>query len=138
MALAMAGLMLGGCGNSTVVGAGMRPGAERQVAASSQLPSAARQPQYDAAVVPVDETRDGPKIGSLVAGKGGQKAQLEALAKVAAKRDAEAREAREARDREQREAEAKRPKKTKAVETAAAKTPAAKTAEPAAPPACLR
>src|ERR1700675_785623 len=91
--------LLGGCGwfdSSTPANTvKVRPGAERQVAASSSLPPASAGRPYDAAVVPVDETRNGPKIGSIVSDKGGQKAQLEAAAKEAAERDKQAREARE-------------------------------------------
>jgi hypothetical protein len=73
----------------------VRPGAERQVAPSNALQSAGAGRQYDAAVTPVDETRTGPKIGSIVPDKGGQKAQLDAAAKEAAERDKQAREERE-------------------------------------------
>src|SRR5262245_19216904 len=69
--------------NSVKVG----PGAERQVAARNALPSASSGRQYDQAIAPVDETRNGPQIGSVVPEKGGQKAQLEAAAKEAAERD---------------------------------------------------
>src|SRR5437660_4105668 len=72
-----------------------RPGAERQVAPGNVLQSAGTGRQYDAAVTPVDETRSGPKIGSIIPDKGGQKAQLDAAAKEAAERDKQAREERE-------------------------------------------
>ena len=72
-----------------------RPGAERQVAPSNALQSAGTGRQYDAAVTPVDESRSGPKIGSIIPDKGGQKAQLDAAAKEAAERDKQAREERE-------------------------------------------
>jgi hypothetical protein len=72
-----------------------RPGAERQIAPSNALQSAGTGRQYDAAVTPVDETRSGPKIGSIIPDKGGQKAQLDAAAKEAAERDKAAREERE-------------------------------------------
>jgi hypothetical protein len=86
-----------------------RPGAERQVAPSNVLQSAGTGRQYDAAVTPVDETRSGPKIGSIIPDKGGQKAQLDAAAKEAAERDKQAREEREkaaadAADRKAKEA----------------------------------
>lgn len=91
---------LGGCdwlfGSSTPANtAKVRPGAERQVPASNSLPAASSGRQYDTAVTPVDESRSGPKIGSIVPDKGGQKAQIEAAAKEAAERDKQAREARE-------------------------------------------
>ncbi len=56
-----------------------RPGADRQVAASTALPSANTGRQYESGVAPVDETRTGPQVGSIVAGRGGQKAQREAV-----------------------------------------------------------
>src|SRR5229473_6598649 len=78
--------LLSGCdwlfGSSTPSNtAKVRPGAERQVPASNSLPPAGSGRQYDAAVTPLDETRTGPKIGSIVPDKGGQKAQLDATAK---------------------------------------------------------
>ncbi|MBS0539800.1 MAG: hypothetical protein JSR47_13635, partial [Proteobacteria bacterium] len=78
-------------GNTPVSSKQVRPGADRAVITNG-LPAASAGRQYDAAIAPVDETRTGPQIGSIVAGKGGQKAQQEALAKESAKRDAEARE----------------------------------------------
>jgi hypothetical protein len=91
---------LGGCdwlfGSSTPSNAEKaRPGAERQVAPSNSVPSAGAGRQYDTAITPVDETRTGPKIGSIIPDKGGQKAQLDAAAKDAAERDKKAREERE-------------------------------------------
>src|SRR5688572_26680618 len=74
-----------------------RLGAERQVAASNSLRSASSGRQYEPGIAPVDETRTGPRIGSIVAGLGGQKAQKEALDKEATERDAKAREQRQAR-----------------------------------------
>ena len=118
-----------------------RPGAERQVAPSNVLQSAGTGRQYDAAVTPVDETRSGPKIGSIIPDKGGQKAQLEAAAKEAAERDKAAREEREKAaeaERKAKEAEAKEGKEGKGGgDKAAGKTPAADQppTQPAAPPA---
>ena len=105
--------LLSGCGwfdsdtpsNSTKV----RPGADRQVSASSSLPPAGAAHQYEGAIAPVDETRNGPKIGSLVPDKGGQKKQLEAVAKEAAEHDKQAREAREKAAQETAERQAKEP-----------------------------
>ena len=106
--------LLSGCdwlfGSSTPANsARARPGAERQIGATSSLPSASSGHQYDSSVAPADETRAGPKIGSIVADKGGQKAQLDAAAKEAAERDKQAREEREkaaqdAADRKAKEA----------------------------------
>ena len=149
-------VLLGGCGwfeGSSSNSEKVRPGAERQVGATSVLPSAGAGRQYDGSVAPVDETRSAPKIGTVVAGKGGQKAQLEATAKEAAERDAKAREE---RARQEREAALKKsteipakpgatpPAGTPAAATTPADTPtpappaaapAAPAAVPAAPPA---
>ena len=120
-----------------------RPGAERQVAPSNALQSAGTGRQYDAAVTPVDETRSGPKIGSIIPDKGGQKAQLEAAAKEAAERDKAAREEREKAaeaERKAKEAEAKDAKEGKggtkpsADKPAAAEQPQTQPAAPAAAP----
>ncbi len=88
-----------------------RPGAERQVAPSNALPTAGGGRGYDAGAVPIDETRSGPKIGSIVPDKGGQKAQLDAAAKEAAERDKAAREEREKAAAEAAERKAKEPPK---------------------------
>jgi hypothetical protein len=93
-------LSVNGCdwlfGSSTPTNAERaRPGAERQVAPSNALPPAGGGHGYDAASMPVDETRTGPKIGSVIADKGGQKAQIDAANKEAAERDKRAREERE-------------------------------------------
>jgi hypothetical protein len=93
---------LGGCdwlgwGDSTPARAqNVRPGMERAVPASSALPAAGSH-SYDASIVPVDDR--GGQIGSIVAGKGGQKAQQDAVKKEEAERDAKARAERE-RDRQ--------------------------------------
>jgi len=102
--------LLGGCdwfGSSTPAdSARIRPGADRQVGASSSLPSANSGRQYDSGIAPVDETR-GPQIGSVIATKGGQKAQLDAAAKEAADRDKKAREEREKAEKETADRKAK-------------------------------
>src|SRR5882757_2092197 len=77
-----------------------RPGADRTVAVSGALPSA-NPGRYEPGYAATDETRT-PRVGSIVAAKGGQKAQKEATEKEAAERDAKDREAREAADREQK------------------------------------
>jgi hypothetical protein len=104
-------LSLGGCdwlfGSSTPANtATVRPGAERQVGPSNALPAVGGGRGYDAPATPIDETRSGPKIGSILPDKGGQKAQLEAVAKEQAERDKKAREERDkqAADRKEREA----------------------------------
>src|SRR4051812_49535865 len=97
-------VLLGGCewlglSSSTTNSEKARPGAERGVNVTNSLP-AARGAGYDASVAPVDETRSAPKLGTVVQGKGGQKAQKEAADKEAAERDAKAKEERARRDRE--------------------------------------
>ena len=97
-------VLLGGCewlglSSSTTNSEKARPGAERGVNVTNSLPPA-RGAGYDASVAPVDETRSAPKLGSVVQGKGGQKAQKEAVDKESAERDAKAREDRARRERE--------------------------------------
>jgi hypothetical protein len=147
--------LLGGCGwfeSSSTTSEKARPGAERQVTASSALPGAGAGRAYDGAVAPVDETRSAPRIGSVVAGKGGQKAQKEIADKEANEREAKAREE---RARAEREAALKKsldptakPGETPAGTPAAATTPAVTTPAdaptppaapaPAAPPADIK
>ena len=86
--------------STPATGERVRPGAERQVPASAGLTSAGTGRQYDAGIAPVDETRGGGQLGSIVTGKGGQKAQLDAAAQDAAKREAQGREARAKAERE--------------------------------------
>lgn len=104
--------LLAGCDwldGGTPIGPPPRPGVERNVAPSASLPPPAANQQYDAGV-PLEE-RTAPAIGSVVAGKGGQKAQKEAMEKEQAERDRKAREERlereavekEAKDKENRE-----------------------------------
>ncbi|HEY4168763.1 MAG TPA: hypothetical protein VGM96_18395 [Reyranella sp.] len=102
-------ILLSGCdwlgiGSSTPTSSEKaRPGAERQVGVTNSLP-AARASGYDSSFAPVDETRSAPRIGSVVQGKGGQKAQKEAAEKDANQREAKDRED---RARQQREADLK-------------------------------
>src|SRR5690242_2864584 len=97
--------LLGGCewlgltSRTPVNSEKARPGAERQVNVTNSLP-AARAGGYDASIAPVDENRGAPRLGSIVQGKGGQKAQKEAADKEAAERDAKAREERARAERE--------------------------------------
>lgn len=69
-----------------------RPGADRQIAPTGTLPAANPGRQSEQGVTPVDETRG--TVGSVVAGKGGQRAQKEAADKAAAERGAADRETR--------------------------------------------
>jgi hypothetical protein len=126
--------LLAGCdwfGGGTSNTAKVRPGAERQVTGSGSLPSASAGRQYDAGIAPVDETR-GPQIGSVVATKGGQKAQLEGAAKEAAERDKQAREAREKADKEAAERKANKPEEPPTQPTVP--PPAPVTTAPVPPP----
>ena len=127
-------LSLGGCdwlfGSSTPANtATVRPGAERQIGPSNALPAAGGGHPYDAPATPVDETRSGPKIGSILPDKGGQKAQLEAVAKDQAERDRRAREEREKAAREAAERKAQEKEASKD-----GKTPKPPTDEPATQP----
>jgi hypothetical protein len=97
-------VLLGGCewlglSSGTTNSEKARPGAERQVSVTNALP-AAHGAGYDASVAPVDENRGAPALGSIVQGKGGQKAQIEAANKEAAEHDAKAREDRARQERE--------------------------------------
>jgi flagellar motor protein MotB len=83
----------------------VRPGAERSVAVSASLPSGGSGRQYDAGITAVDETR-GPQIGSIVAGKGGQQAQKDELAKTELENDRKARAESERQLAERKAAEA--------------------------------
>jgi hypothetical protein len=107
LAVGVAALMLlSGCdwlgiGSSTPTSSEKaRPGAERQVSVTNNLPAARAAGGYDASFAPVDETRNAPKIGSVVQGKGGQKVQKEAAEKEASQREARDREERARRQRE--------------------------------------
>lgn len=100
---------LAGCdwiGGSTPVGPPPRPGAEKGVQPSASIPAAPANPQYDAGVVGADD-RAAPAIGSIVAAKGGQKAQREALEKDQADRDRKDREARLEREAAEKEEKAR-------------------------------
>ncbi|MBL0899030.1 MAG: hypothetical protein IBJ17_10095, partial [Reyranella sp.] len=95
-------------GGSTPVGPPPRPGADRQVAPSGSIPAPSSGRQYDAGISAVDETRSAtPQIGSIVQGKGGQKAQKEAIEKEQAERDRKAREERQEREAAEKEAKAR-------------------------------
>lgn len=128
-------ILLSGCdwlgiGSSTPTSSEKaRPGAERQVGITNSLP-AARAAGYDSSFAPVDETRSAPKIGSVVQGKGGQKAQKEAAEKDAFQREARDREE---RARQQREADLKKPQTDKPA-TPADAAPADAVPPPPAPP----
>jgi hypothetical protein len=100
--------LLAGCGwfgSDTPVGAGARAGVDRKAPASNALPPATGQ-QHDSGIVASDPVGT-PQIGSIVPGKGGQKAQKEAADKEASERDAKEREERDKRDAEERDAKAK-------------------------------
>jgi hypothetical protein len=102
---------LSGCdwlfGDSTpIAGQKPRPGAERQIAPGAALPAPGASQGYDSSLVPVDETRQ-TQIGSIIQGKGGQKAQKDAADKESAERDAKAREDREKREAADKEAKEK-------------------------------
>lgn len=134
-------ILLSGCdwlgiGSSTPTSSEKaRPGAERRVGVTNSLPAARAAGGYDASFAPLDETRSAPKIGSVVQGKGGQKAQKEAAEKDSFQR--EARE-REERARQQREADLKKAQTDKSADKPATpadiKPPAAPSADAVPPP----
>lgn len=104
--------MLSGCGwfdgwfsgkASPLQSAPLRPGVDRQTTATG-LPPAPNRGSYDAGVVPVDDNRNQP-LGTVVAAKGGQKAQIEKMEKERAQQEAE-----REKERAQREAERDREK----------------------------
>jgi hypothetical protein len=107
-----------------------RPGAERQVGLTNSLPAARAAGGYDSSFVPVDETRSAPRIGSVVQGKGGQKAQKDAAEKEANQRDAKDRED---RARQQREADLKKDAEKAAGGKPGDKSASSGTATPPAP-----
>lgn len=138
-------ILLSGCdwlgiGSSTPTSSeNARPGAERQVSVTNSLPAARAAGGYDASFAPVDETRSAPRIGSIVQGKGGQKAQKEAAEKDALEREARDREERARQKREADLRKAQADKSTPGV-PGDTKPPAAPSADavpppPAAPPA---
>ncbi len=79
------------CDSRGVPTAPARPGAERAVPAASGLAATTPGRQYDNDARAVDETRTAA-FGSIVAGRGGQKAQQEAASKEAADREGRARD----------------------------------------------
>ena len=114
--------LLSGCGwfdgGPPAGSAKLRPGADRQIQASGALPSGNPGQQYEQGISAADETRgQQPQIGSIVAAKGGQKAQREAADKEAAERDAKAREARLEREAAEKEAKAKEGAQARAART---------------------
>jgi len=107
-----------------------RTGADRQTVTSG-LPPAPQRGTYDGAQSPVDDTRS-QAVGSIVTGKGGQKAQLEAREKERAEREAEQNKERERRLTEKPSAEPASPAPGASAEPVSASTRPA--AEPPAPP----
>ena len=85
--------LLSGCGWSSTPATTekVRPGAERRGRLTDSLP-AARPPAATTPRSPRSTTPASPQVGSIVQGKGGQKAQKEAAEKDAAERDASDRE----------------------------------------------
>ncbi len=103
-----AAALLSGCGwfdggSSAVPAPGARPGADRQAPVVNALPPPSGSNPYESGVGPADEMRGaqgGPAIGSILSGKGGQKAQKEEAEKAAAEQSKKAREGRERANRE--------------------------------------
>jgi hypothetical protein len=112
----LAATTLNGCGwigdwfsgkPSPLQSAPLRPGVDRQTTANG-LPPAPNRGNYDAGVSPIDDNRNQP-LGTVVATKGGQKAQLESAEKERAQREAE-------REKERVEREAQRDREKKEEE----------------------
>lgn len=112
LCVVLAATALNGCGwfdgwfggkPSPLQSAPLRPGVDRQTTANG-LPPAPNRGTYDAGVAPVDDNRSQP-LGTVVATKGGQKAQLDAAEKERTQREAE-----REKERTQREADRNREK----------------------------
>ena len=108
-------VLLSGCGwfggGNKLDSQKVRPGCRSQLspsAARCRRPIPVVSTTLD--IVATDETRT-PRIGSIVAAKGGQKAQKEAAEKETAERDAKEREAREKREAADREEKAREKEK---------------------------
>jgi hypothetical protein len=133
----VAATTLSGCGwfdgwfgGSPPVSGPPRPGADKQTVASG-LPPAPQRGTYDGPQAPVDDTRS-QAVGSIVATKGGQKAQLEVREKERAQREAEQNKEKERRLTE-KSTEPSSPATARPAEPAPpSATPAA---EPPVPPA---
>lgn len=141
----VAATTLSGCGwfdgwfggsKSPLSSQSQRVGADRQTV-SSGLPPAPQRGTYDGGQAPVDDTRS-QAVGTVVTGKGGQKAQLESREKERAQREAEQNKERERRltEKEKSSAEPSSPATVPAAEPAPpSPAPAAEPpAEPAPPP----
>lgn len=128
--------LLAGCGWFGSDGAPSgkaRPGADR-LAPTGTLPSARPGHGTEQGVSPVDETSgSAPAIGSVVAGKGGQRAQKEAAEKESAAREAKERDARGAAEREAKAKQQSIPLRTTATEPPPADAPATPELAPAPP-----
>jgi len=101
-------VLLSGCGwlfGSADTTGKARPGVDRKAPATGALP-AATGGGHESGATAADPVGNA-QIGSVVPGKGGQKAQKETAEKEAAERDAKEREAREKREAEERDAKAK-------------------------------
>lgn len=125
----IAPLLLAGCGwfsSGPAPGSTPpRPGADRQATVQG-LPAATDHAAYDGSERPGEDARD-QTIGSVVAGKGGQKAQIEAAEKERAKVDAEREKQRALNEREEAKPTAREggPAAPPSAAPAAAATPVA-------------
>lgn len=109
-----------------------RPGADRRVAPSAALPPPESGHRFEQDVTSADETR-GTAPGSVVATKGGQRAQREAAEKETAARDAKERDARDAAEREAKTKQQAIPVRTTPTDVPAVDAPAAPEPAPASP-----
>jgi len=129
-------VVLAGCGwfgdNSAAPLVKARPGADRRVAPSAALPPPEAGHRFEQDVTPADETR-GTAPGSVVATKGGQRAQREAAEKETAARDAKERDARDAAEREAKTKQQSIPVRTTPTESPPADAPSTPEPAPASP-----
>jgi hypothetical protein len=130
--------LVAGCGwfggDSAAPQVKARPGADRLVAPTATLPPAPPGRGTEQGIAPVDETRtSSPQIGSVVATKGGQRAQKEAADKETADRDAKERDARDAAEREAKTNQQSIPVRTTPSEPPPVEAPAAPEPAPVTP-----
>ena len=124
--------LLSGCGwfdggGPPVSSKGARPGVDRSAPVSNSLPPPPGTRPHESGAGPADETRSGASVGSLVTGKGGQKAQKEEAEKQL--------EEQSKKDRERAERAAAERKLRTAREGESSTSPGAPSTEPAPPAA---
>lgn len=139
LCVVLAASTLSGCGwfdgwfgkASPLQSAPLRPGVDRQTTATG-LPPAPNRGAYDAGVVPLEDSRNQP-LGTVVAAKGGQKAQIEKMEKERAQQDAEREKERAQRAAERDREKAQEPQGVPPASPPADRAPAASPDRPPAP-----